>query len=384
MPDTLPSLDPTAKALSETLLLKIKAEIQHHGFISFARYMEIALYEPGLGYYCNALTKIGQSGDFVTAPVISPLFSYCLANQCEEILAACGGGDILEFGAGTGIMAAHILSALAEKNALPNHYYILELSGSLKATQAQTIQDNAPMYADRVVWLTALPLAPFQGVVLANEILDAMPVHQFVFENGIQERVVTLEKEALVFRTSNQKNEALVAEIEKYGIAFSEGYASEVNLYLKPWIKSIANCLEKGAVLLIDYGFPRHEYYHPDRSMGTVMCHYQHRSHADPLILTGLQDITAHVDFTSVAEAADGHGLTVVGFTQQSSFLVNCGLLSFIHEEANEKARFLQNQAILQLTLPSEMGELFKVIGLTKNIQSALMGFSHLNQLMRL
>lgn len=384
MRDTLPPLDPAAKALSESLLLKIKSEIQQHGPMSFARYMEMALYEPGLGYYRNALTKIGKLGDFVTAPVISPLFSYCLANQCEEILTACGGGDILEFGAGTGIMAAHILWALAEKNALPNHYYILELSASLKAVQAETIQDIVPMHADRVVWLTALPEKPLQGVVLANEVLDAMPVHQFIFQHGIQERVVDLEKDELVFRNSNQKNEKLIAEIARYGIAFSDGYSSEINLYLKPWIKSIANSFEKGAVLLIDYGFSRHEYYHPDRWMGTVMCHLQHRSHADPFVLPGLQDITAHVDFTSVAEAADENGLTVAGFTHQSSFLMNCGLLSFINEGMDEKARFLQNQQILQLTLPSEMGEFFKVIGLTKNIHSALIGFLEMNQLMRL
>lgn len=384
MRDTLPPLDPAAKALSEALLSKIKSEIQQHGPMSFARYMEMALYEPGLGYYRNALTKIGKLGDFVTAPVISPLFSYCLANQCEEILMACGGGDILEFGAGTGVMAAHILLALAEKKALPDHYYILEVSGSLKSVQAETIQAIVPMHADRVVWLTALPDTPLQGVVLANEVLDAMPVHQFIFQEGIHERVVDLEKEELVFRNGNQKNETLVSEIAQYDIAFSEGYASEINLYLKPWIKSIADSFEKGAILLIDYGFPRHEYYHPDRSMGTVMCHYQHRSHADPFMLPGLQDITAHVDFTSVAEAADENGLTVAGFTHQSSFLMNCGLLSFINEGIDEKARFLQNQQILQLTLPSEMGELFKVIGLTKNMHSALMGFSQMNQLMRL
>lgn len=384
MSNTLPPLDSAAKALSSQLLSSIKAEIKKSGCMSFARYMELALYAPQLGYYRNGLKKFGPAGDFVTAPEISPLFSYCVANQCAEVLQALNGGDILEFGAGSGVMAADILHALQKKNQLPSHYYILELSASLKSEQEKTIREKIPDLFDRVVWLDTLPEKPIQGVILGNEVLDAMPVHPFTWHQGIKERCVALENDTLVSCLSEKENPALIAQIEKYGIDFAKGYTSEVNLYLSGWIKSISSILSRGIVLLMDYGFPRHEYYHPDRNTGTLMCHYRHRAHTDPLIFVGAQDITAHVDFTLVAESAEENGLTVLGFTNQSAFLINCGLLSFINEAADEKARFMQNQQILQLTLPSEMGELFKVIGLTKNIEITLLGFSEMNQLERL
>ena len=235
-----------------------------------------------------------------------------------------------------------------------------------------------------MVWLTALPEEPINGVILANEVLDAMPVHQFSWHKGIKERCVTIENNELASCISEKENHALIAQVEKYNIQFSEGYTSEVNLYLPGWIKSISKCLSRGAVLIMDYGFPRHEYYHSDRNAGTIMCHYRHRAHSNPLILPGVQDITAHLDFTAVAESAEESGLTVSGFTNQAAFLINCGLMSLIDDTCDEKARFLQNQQILQLTMPSEMGELFKVIGLTKNIEMTLMGFSTMNQMGRL
>ena len=384
MSDTLPPLHPAAKALSEQLLSNIKAEIKQTGNMSFSRYMELALYAPEFGYYRNALKKFGKTGDFVTAPEISSLFSECVANQCSEVLQTLNGGDILEFGAGSGAMAADILCALQKKNQLPNHYYILEISAFLKSTQAKTIQAKIPNYFDHVVWLTALPEEPINGVILANEVLDAMPVHQFSWHKGIKERCVTIENNELASCISEKENHALIAQVEKYNIQFSEGYTSEVNLYLPGWIKSISKCLSRGAVLIMDYGFPRHEYYHSDRNAGTIMCHYRHRAHSNPLILPGVQDITAHLDFTAVAESAEESGLTVSGFTNQAAFLINCGLMSLIDDTCDEKARFLQNQQILQLTMPSEMGELFKVIGLTKNIEMTLMGFSTMNQMGRL
>lgn len=380
MDDTLPIPDSDAKQLSDQLLSHIIAEIKKSGAISFARYMQLALYRPQLGYYQNALKKFGKAGDFVTAPEISPLFSYCLANQCAEILENLSGGDIFEFGAGSGVMAADILFALKEKNWLPNHYYILELSGFLKSVQHETIKNKIPELLDRVIWLEQLPEKPIQGVVLANEVLDAMPVHLFKINNGIKECGVAVENNQLVNCVFEKENLELISALKKYEIDFAENYSSEINLLLPGWIKSVATILSHGVVLILDYGFPRTEYYHRDRSAGTLMCHYRHRSHANPLIFPGIQDITAHVDFTAVAENAADQRFSVNGFTNQAAFLMNTGLLSFINNTIDEKKRFLQNQQILQLTLPSEMGELFKVIGLTKNYAQSLMGFAAINK----
>lgn len=385
--DTVSLPDSVAKRLSDELLSLITAEIKSTGAISFARYMELALYAPQLGYYRNTLQKFGKSGDFVTAPEISPLFSHCLANQCAEILTTLHGGDILEFGAGSGVMAADILCVLKEKKQLPDHYYILELSAFLKLQQQKTIQAKIPEFFDRVIWLDQLPEKNFQGVVLANEVLDAMPVHLFRYHNGFQEIGICVPgapTKPFSYCTLDQPNATLIATLKRYKIAFSENYISEINLYLPAWIKSISDFLSQGVVLIIDYGFPRAEYYHPDRSMGTVMCHYQHRTHSDPFFLPGLQDITAHVDFTAVADSACENGLSVAGFTNQAAFLINCGLLSLLDSSADDKKRFSQNSQVLQLTSPSEMGELFKVIGLTKKYNHELLGFQSMNGVGRL
>ncbi|PIZ04326.1 MAG: SAM-dependent methyltransferase [Gammaproteobacteria bacterium CG_4_10_14_0_8_um_filter_38_16] len=383
MPVTLPSPDPAAKALSDQLNAQIIAEINQTGKITFARYMALALYAPQLGYYRNGLKKFGKGGDFVTAPEISPLFSYCIANQCAQVLEETGG-DIIEFGAGTGVMAADILLALEKKKQLPDHYYILELSAALQSQQRETIQEKAPSCLDRVVWLSKLPEKDFQGVVLANEVLDAMPVNLFTVNQGIKSCGVVVDGNGLCFSVFEEEDDLLRHAIEKYQIDFAQGYLSEINLFLPAWIKSIATFLSKGVVLLIDYGFPRSEYYHPDRSQGTLMCHYQHYAHTNPLILPGIQDITAHVDFTAVAEAADACGLSVAGYTNQAAFLMNCDLLSLIDQNADEITRFNQHQQIKQLTLPGEMGELFKVMALTKKIRCALMGFQSMSQLVKL
>lgn len=382
--NTLPIPDSNAKIISDKLLSQITSEIKSTGEISFARYMELALYAPKWGYYRNAFKKFGKEGDFVTAPEMSPLFSYCLANQCAEILSELGGGDILEFGAGSGVMAADMLIFLKEKKQLPNHYYILEVSAFLKEQQRETIQKKIPECLDRVVWLESLPEKPIEGIVLANEVLDAMPVHQFIYKNGIKECGVKIENDLLTQCILKKENPLLVSAIEKYAIHFSENYISEINLYLPGWIKSISEILSKGAVLIIDYGFPRHEYYHPDRTQGTIMCHYRHRAHTNPLAYPGLQDITAHVDFTAVAEAAVENDFSVAGFSNQAAFLMNCDLLSLMDNSMDEKNRFLQNQQILKLTLPSEMGELFKVMALTKKIEKDLLGFRSMNQLEKL
>ena len=383
MPATLPLPSLDAKTLSDALLDVITTEIKAQGAISFSRFMQLALYAPQWGYYRNTLKKFGRAGDFVTAPELSTLYSQCIANQCAEILKLTGG-DIVEFGAGSGVMAADILSALSEKKCLPKQYYIIELSRFLQSVQRDTIQKKAPHCLERVAWLDRLPDQPIKGVVLANEVLDAMPVCQFVWKNGVKECGVTLHDDVLSPCVLEKENAQLMQAIEKYDLHLENGYTSEINLHLPGWIASIHDFLQQGLVLILDYGFPRSEYYHRDRSMGTLMAHYQHRAHHDLLLYPGLQDITSHVDFTAVADSAIDAGFEVIGFTNQAAFLMNCGLLSFISESADEKTRFRQNQQILQLTSPSEMGELFKVIGLVKNGETDVMGFQTMNQLMRL
>ena len=384
----LPSIDHAAKALSDRLLRMIIDEIKQTGPMSFSRYMSLALYANETGYYRNAYQKLGEQGDFVTAPEISPLFSYCLANQCAEILRDLKGGDILEFGAGSGMMAADVLIMLEHLNQLPNHYYIVELSAHLKAQQYETIRAKTPALLNRVVWLSQLPAEKIRGVILANEVLDAMPVHQFIIQNGVRECGVTLNKKSdenpLTYCVLENSSSELIKTIENYDISFTENYVSEVNLQLPAWIKSVSGILSSGVILLMDYGFPRHEYYHPDRSQGTLMCHYRHHTHSNPLILPGLQDITAHVDFTAVAEAASMSECDVVGFSNQAAFLINNELLSFLEETTDEKKRLIQNQHILKLTMPSEMGELVKVMALTKNFSLELICFRTMNQLVRL
>jgi len=374
---SLPAPSMEALAHSNQLLEYILSQIKiHHGSISFSQYMEFALYTPQLGYYSAGTKKFGEKGDFITAPEISPLFSQCLAHQCQQILTHFLQGDILEIGAGSGKMAAHLLMELSRIQALPKHYFILELSASLKKQQEETLASLCPELLHKVVWLNAFPTSRIQGVILANEVLDAMPVSRF----QIQEKKVY---EIKVQATHDQLNYVLSKEVrpEIHALYYSQPwpthYISEINLNLTPWIFSISDVLEAGVVLLIDYGFPEKEYYHPQRSMGTLMCHYRHYAHTDPFLYPGLQDITAHVNFTHVAEAALQSQLEILGYTHQAAFLLGCGLLEFLKiESTNEKSKVLQNSAVHKLTSPAEMGELFKVIALGRQFEEPLIGFS--------
>lgn len=378
----LPLLEPMALQRSQKLLDYIVADIQaKEGAISFARYMDLALYTPGLGYYSGGALKFGPHGDFITAPELSSLFSQCLARQCQEILQRLGTGDILEVGAGSGQMAADLLIELAKTQLIPTHYYILELSAELQQRQQEKIASLCPELYSRVQWLNALPPQGFQGIILANEVLDAMPVHRFYLtDSNIQEIQVVEHKGRLQLSFSATKIPELLALSELY--AWNTPYTSEINLNLKPWISSLADILKSGAILLIDYGFPRTEYYHPDRNMGTLMCHYKHHSHTDALLYPGLQDITAHVDFTAIAEAASTAKLEVLGFTHQAAFLLNCGLLEIIEkfQPTTIREKAAQNHAIQLLSSPAEMGELFKVIALGRNVTEPLIGFSAMDR----
>ena len=379
-PSDLPQLTADEIAHSERLTRLIRDAIEAEGgWISFERFMELALYEPGLGYYSAGSTKLGEAGDFITAPEISPLFSRCLAAQCIEVLDRLGGGDILEFGAGSGTMASDVLAELAAQNRLPGRYYILEVSADLRERQRATLQQRVPQLLERVEWLDRLP--ELRGVILANEVLDALPVQRFRMRGTQVNAVgVTWQLGKLDWSEvhADAHLEAAVRAIEKEtGAPLPDGYLSEINLRLGPWIAGIAQSLKEGVALFIDYGLPQREYYRAERREGTLLCHYRHRFHDDPLINVGVQDIGAWVDFTAVASAAVDAGMSIAGFTTQAHFLIGAGIEHFMADIATrpvtERVQ-LARQAMV-LTLPGEMGERFKVIGLASNYDHPLRGF---------
>jgi len=381
---SLPQPDADAAESSRRLAALIADEIeQAGGWISFARYMELALYAPGLGYYSGGARKFGGAGDFVTAPELSPLFAEALAAQLEPILAA-SAPRLLEAGAGSGALALGLLRALERRGALPERYEILELSGELRARQQETLA-AAPQLAERVAWLDALP-ASFSGAVVANELLDALPVNLVAWrEDGVFERGVALENGAFIWQ-ERPATGALLAVSPKgtsfgasQGLTFAAPYVSEVNLAARAWVAEWGRILRRGALLLIDYGFPQREYYHPQRAEGTLMCHYRHHAHGDPFWLPGLNDITAHVDFSAVAEAGHDAGLDVLGYTSQAQFLLNCGLAQLLEarQEDGGGAYAALASGAQKLISPAEMGELFKVLLLGKGIGGALPGFAH-------
>jgi len=359
--------------MNTALTQLIKTKIATTGPIPFAEFMRLALYAPGLGYYSAGLQKFGKQGDFITAPEISPLFSQCIAKQCQQVLTLIGDGDIVEFGAGSGSMAAEILQSLQKNHTLPKHYYIIELSAELKQRQHKQLKTTLPDLINRVVWLDQLPQQDFRGIILANEVLDAMPVHKFKYERGLKEYYVDWQQGNFVWQLQ-PADAQLTTAVHHLNIQFNHAYNSEINLMLKPWISSLANVLSQGIILLIDYGYPRHEYYHPQRSMGTLRCHHQHQASDDPLVNVGEQDITAHVDFTAIAEAAVASELQISGYTNQANFLLSCGLTDLALQQPCDK-QFNTAQQMKQLTLPSEMGEIFKVIGLNKRFDDPLLGF---------
>jgi len=379
----LPEPSQFEKEHSRRLQQQILAEIEEKGPMTFARYMELALYAPELGYYRCGSQKFGEQGDFITAPELSPLFSQCVARQCRQMLMDLPMSDILEFGAGSGVMARVILQTLAQLNSLPQHYYILELSAELQQRQRQEFQNHAPELLPTVIWLAQWP-AHFRGIILANEVLDAMPVHRFGYCQGLQEYYVVNQQGELAWRLGPLSTPQLSAQLEKLTDAFSDGYSSEINLLLPGWIAGLDVCLDQGVILLIDYGMTRREYYHPDRGCGTLLCHYRHRAHANPFWQPGLQDITAQVDFTAVAMAAVAGELNVQGYTHQAAFLLNCGITDFMTGDEDPRSRISLSRQIQRLTLPGEMGEAFKVMALTKNYEQDLLGFKTLNQLERL
>jgi len=352
--------------------------------------MQQALYAPNLGYYSNGLTKIGADGDFITAPETSSLFSRCLARQAHQVLSQLPEPNIVEFGAGRGIMARDILLELAELNQPIEHYYIIELSAELKHVQKQTLASLPDALKEKVIWLTQLPQNPISAVVLANEVIDAMPIEMIKLEpEQVSQAYVEFDSAGQAnwlfkeIKTDNDELQNRIKEIQSLiGIPSPKGYQTEVNLNIQPWVSSIADFLTAGLVLIIDYGYSRTEYYQPAREMGTFRCHYQHLAHADPFFYPGLQDLTSHVDFTAVAEAGFKAGLDIDGFTTQAHFLMASGLLEMANEFEHDSPDAIKiAQQIKTLTMPNEMGESFKVIGMTKNITKPLIGFQMQNLL---
>jgi SAM-dependent MidA family methyltransferase len=367
----LPPPDAGAQARSDALLARVAARITAAGgWLSFADYMQMALYEPGLGYYDARGSKFGAQGDFVTAPEISPLFAQALAAPVARAFEQLPA-QVLEFGAGTGALAHDLLQDLERRGCPAQEYWIVEVSADLRARQ----QERLAGYPVR--WLERLPDA-FEGVVIANEVLDVLPVQLFVRgASAVQERGVTVDGGTLRFagRAAPADLRDAVAAIEALAGPLPTGYGSEVCLLAGAWLASVAACLRRGLVLLFDYGFPRHEYYHPQRAMGTLMCHYRQHAHAEPLWLPGLNDITAHVDFTAVAQAARDAGLDLLGYTSQAHFLMNCGILDRLMARPGAAPDAATTGAVQRLVSEAEMGELVKVMALGRRLEGGGWGF---------
>ena len=373
-PMTLPEPDAESIAHSERCAAVIRDRIaQAGGSISFGTYMHLALYAPGVGYYTSGNTKFGSGGDFVTAPEISPLFARVVARQCAEVCAGIDAPAVLEYGAGSGRLAADLLDKLAALNALPSRYRILEVSPELVARQRAMIDERVPQHASRVEWISELP-SGHRGIVVANEVLDALPVERFTRRETVRaHRVVVGDGGgfAIVEADAGDELAAAVQAIESdLGQALPDGYVSEVSLGIDGWMQQMLAAMSEGFAFLFDYGVGRREYYGRGRSGGWLRCHYRHHAHNDPLILPGIQDITAWVDFTSAASSALQHGATVAGYTSQAHFLINGGLDRELSAAAGEDtaANLELSGAAKMLTLPGSMGEYFKCLGLAKGL----------------
>jgi SAM-dependent MidA family methyltransferase len=388
----LPPLTPEEESHSGKVAALIREELlAAGGRLSFERFMELALYAPGLGYYSAGSFKIGAGGDFVTAPEVSALFGRCLARQCAQILTATGG-EILELGAGTGRMAGVLLSELAAQGVVPGRYAILEVSADLAARQRAHLAQLPQPLRERLVWLERLPERPLTGVILANEVADALPCRRFVCRTAsVDELHVTLARansrggspeggEACAFRSQPGAPDAALAQactelLAALPAPLPDGYVSEVCLRVAPWIASLGECLGQGVLLVCDYGLPRRHYYHPQRTTGTLRCHFKQRAHEDPFINIGVQDITAWVDFTRVAEAALGANLEVSGFATQAAFLLATRLETYVAEADTVAARARLAGEARRLIMPEEMGEAYKVMALTRGYDAPLEGF---------
>ena len=373
-----PEPDSEALAHSARVVERVQTEIEGRGgVLPFDRYMDLVLYEPGLGYYVSGTRKFGRQGDFVTAPELGSLYGRCVARQVAQILAQLDGGSLLEFGAGSGVLAATVLTELAERDSLPAEYLIVEVSPALRAQQQQTLAGQIEQNLVKVRWLDSLPESGFRGVILANEVLDAMPIIRFrVGAEGHMTAGVVRRNGHLDWSWQRDPSQdgRIDRLVQQYGLVAD--YTSEVNPRAAAWMQTVGRVLDAGLILVMDYGYPGAEYYHYERSNGTLMCHYQHRAHMDPFLYPGLQDLTAHVDFSAVAAAGQLAGLDIAGFTSQEAFLLSTGVLDLVAHESSGPVDPKLSAELKQLTLSSEMGESFKALAMVKHIDSPLLGFS--------
>jgi SAM-dependent MidA family methyltransferase len=373
----LPPPPPEAAAHSTRLAERIAQAIVDEGdWIPFTRFMDLALYAPGLGYYAAGARKFGWEGDFVTAPEISPMFAQCLAVQARQVMDACGA-QILELGPGSGVLAADLFGALKEQGAAPDRYLLLEVSPDLRERQQALIAERFPEDRARFEWIDRLPES-IEGFVIANEVLDVVPFSLVHRNDGdILERGVILTDAGFAWDDQLMPEGELKRRARAVFPPGDYDYLSEIALAAEALVRTIAKSLTRGIALFIDYGFPAREYYHPQRSMGTMRCHYRHRFHGDPFFLPGLQDITAHVDFTAMAQAAESAGAEVYGFTTQAYFLISCGLAVLVAggDPNMTLSRLKATSAVHRLISPAEMGELFKVLAIGRGFEGPLQGF---------
>ncbi len=384
----LPEPDSELIAQSRQLQQLIAREIQQHdGWIGFDHFMDLALYAPDLGYYRSALEKFGEQGDFVTAPLLGDLFGRCIARQCAQVIVSMENASLYEFGAGDGSLAVAVITELDKLGALPDCYYIMETSAGLKQRQRSSLEDLNPELKSRVKWMDQLPDA-INGVVVGNELLDAMPCKRFeVDAHGKIHELGVCNFDARFGWGMSSHLMSNIDWLRKKNLG--SGYQSELPMQAAAWVSTVGEKIDQGIMLLIDYGFPRQEFYHPDRNQGTLMCHYRHYAHTDPFFWPGLQDITTHIDFTAIAEAGAVSGLRMLGFCDQANFLLSCGLTDILADSQTgsdpvTKEILKLNVEVKKLTMPHEMGELFKVIAMGKEFQENLVGFQTRNQVRRL
>jgi SAM-dependent MidA family methyltransferase len=381
MPEiTMPAPDAAQRQHSAAVSAALRQRLaERGGWIGFDEYLELVLYAPGLGYYSAGAAKLGAAGDFITAPELSPLFGGCIARYCVPWLRS--GADLLELGAGTGALAETLLLRLGTLGALPRRYYILEISADLRARQRERLRALPPELYARLHWLEALPQRTLNGVILANEVADALPFQCFsVSARGCAERGVALDAQGEPAWAARPAVGALCAELERIRAllpqAFVPGYQGELCLRQGPWLAGLAAALASGCVLLFDYGLGRSELYHPQRDAGTLRCHYRHRAHGNPFLYPGLQDITAWVDFSRLAEAASAAGLEVAGYCTQAAFLLGAGIEAELALERDTLARARRASEARQLLLPGEMGETFKAMLLTRGAEAGGAAFA--------
>lgn len=371
----------------------IDQEIQNNrGWISFDRFMHLALYSPGLGYYSAGSENLGEGGDFITAPMLGDQFAGCLGRQCVEILENLDTDQpktIVEFGAGTGQLIVDLLGKLISLGCKPDKYLVVETSADLQHRQKSLVQACIPEYLDIIKWCAEIPQAGVSGVILANELLDSLPVMLFKIdekENPIQLGVLSTSAGFELKMGQQILPKPFSERVQKFSL--SKGYQSEIGSYAEAWVRTVGEKLNNGAMILIDYGFPATEFYHSDRKSGTLMCHFQHKAYDNPFENLGMQDITAHVDFSAIAQAGREVELEVAGYCSQGGFLISLDLLQEFEAKLNHSSPNIDSinraQEIKKLTLPHEMGELFKVIVFTKNYSHSMQGFKTQNHMGRL